>query len=163
MVFSDDINSRLTHAYEEMMWLAARPYVGPRRARAWYSQVMAGTLNRKVRRFTGLVSQAAILEPDGSLVLEHEGRLAFSLSALIEQHVKKNIHNPYAFIELVADVERVNITSDTENHAARRAQGNYKEAGIYLKRWDTISPEVRLILWKRKLKGKVANANDFAV
>lgn len=144
------------------MWLANRPHVNPRQARAWYSQVMARPLAPQIRVFSGNVSQSAIQNHDGRLVLEHYDRLSFELSRLIENHLESGIQDAQAFIELIERCERVNITTDEENHRVQDTKGDYQAANIQLVEWTNVPREVREFLWQTKLRGKVCNAKAFA-
>jgi hypothetical protein len=111
--------------------------------------------------FTGMVSKAVAEDPTQKLVLEHYGRLSFTLSRMIEEHVATRVRDPDAFVALVERCERVNITTDRENHRARVAEGDYIAAGITLVGWADLPHETRQALWQRCLNGKVANASDF--
>lgn len=53
-----EVRKALHSVYEEVMWLAGRPNVTPSRARAWHTHVMAESLKRHIRRFTGMVAQS---------------------------------------------------------------------------------------------------------
>ena len=161
MAYPSEVVERLTSVYEELMWLANRPFVTPRRARAWYSAVVAEALKRKVRRFTGQVSKAALDDIDGKLVLEHYNRLSHSLSELIELH-SKGINDPSKFIELIQKCERVNITTDKENYRIRKLAGDYRLAGVRMVDWQSIDKAAQAKLYQRKLRGQVANASEFA-
>ncbi len=44
------------------MWLSVRPNVTPGRARAWYTHIMAESVKRKLRRFTGMVDDLRAVE-----------------------------------------------------------------------------------------------------
>jgi hypothetical protein len=57
MTIEPELESSLRSIYEEIMWLARRPNVTPGRARAWYTHIMAESVKRRVRRFTGQVSR----------------------------------------------------------------------------------------------------------
>lgn len=162
MSYPTAVVERLTSVYEEMMWLATRPFVTPRRARAWYSAVVAEALKRKLRRFSGLVSKAALDDIDGKLVLEHYNRLSHSISRLIESHVSQGINDPSAFVALIEECERVNITTDKENHRIRQSAGDYSLAGVTMVTWESIDTATQAKLYHLKLRGQVANADDFA-
>lgn len=162
MPYPPETTLRLESVYEEMMWLANRPNVTPRQARAWYSAVVAEVLKRKVRRFSGFVSQAALEQVDGRIVLEHFNRLAHSISNLLTLHKSQNISDPSVFIELIAECEQVNITTNLENHLIRGAEGNYELAGVTLVHWREIDLALKTRLYQRKLRNQVANAADFA-
>jgi hypothetical protein len=162
MTYNAEVETRLREVYEEMMWLGARPNVTPQRARAWYTGVVSEALKTKVRMFTGMVSEKALLDPSGRLVLEHEPRLAFRISEFLRDHLESETRDPEGFIRLIEQCERVNITTNDENHQARKAGGDYRAAGIQLRSWSDIPDAARHILWKRCLKGKVANSGDFS-
>lgn len=162
MPFPPAVEARLISTYEELMWLANRPNVTPRQARAWYSQVLAIPMAPKVRRFTGMVSCQAIENIHGRLCLEHYNRLSYSLSQLIEDHLEKQINDPTQFLKLIEQGEQVNITTDDENHQVQKTRGDYEAAKIKLVEWNTLSVQQRELLWRTKLKGKVSNATNFA-
>ncbi|SRR5260221_2665220 len=144
------------------MWLAQRPNVTPGRARAWYTHIMAESLKRRVRQFTGQVSQEAITSSGGPLMLEHYLRIQTALSKLVERHRSSGFNAPDEFIDLVIEYERVHIVTRAENYAAMRAKGDYVLAGIHLISWAEIPPPRRSELWLSMLRGKVANAADYA-
>ncbi|MEZ5465591.1 MAG: hypothetical protein R3F22_10295 [Lysobacteraceae bacterium] len=73
----------LSSLYDEVMWLAKRPSVTPSMARAWYTHVVAGRLSRRIRRFSGRVSQHAAEDPEATLRLEHHQRIQTTLTALV--------------------------------------------------------------------------------
>jgi hypothetical protein len=162
MPFPPAVVERLTSTYEELMWLANRPHVTPRQARAWYSQVLAKPMAPKVRRFTGSVSRQAIENINEKLVLEHYNRLSHSLSRLIETHIEGEINDPTPFLVLIEQCEQVNITTDEENHRVQDAAGDYEAANIELVEWNTLSAQDRVFLWQTKLRGKVSNATEYA-
>lgn len=161
MPYPDPIHRKLCAIYEDMMWLAGRTHVSPQQARAWYSSVMAESLKTKVRMFTGRVSEAVVTNPNQKLVLEHYERLSFQLSSLLVDHVHSGNRDHTAFLELVERCERVNITTDAENHRARTHEGNYEAANIILVKWADAPLETRRDLWQHCLRGKVANAEQF--
>lgn len=163
MPFPAPVAERLTSTYEELMWLAKRPHVSPQRARAWYTHVIARQMAPMVRRFTGKVSRAALDDLNQRLVLEHYKRLASSISELLKAHTAQGISDPMSFLVLIEACEQVNITTDKENHSARRAGGDYAKAGIELVEWSALSIEERAFLWDKMLKGNVSNAADYAL
>lgn len=65
-------------------------------------------------------------------------------------------------MRLILESEKVNIVTRAENYAARCADGDYAQAGITLLPWESIPATKRAELWARMLRGKVANANQFA-
>lgn len=155
------IKASLSSIYEEIMWLAARPNTSPSAARAWYTHVAAARLSRHIRRFSGQVSSAAATDPDAVLRLEHFKRIQTTLTQLVHRHLKTGGNND-EFVQLVLDHEQVHIVTVSENYAAMRAKGNYAEAGIALVNWQAVTPERQRVLWKTMLKGRVANALQFA-
>ena len=142
------------------MWLARRPNVTPGRARAWYTHIMAESVKRRVRRFTGQVSRAAIAGQD-PLMLEHFLRIQTNLSSLVERHRAADTPNPEEFVQLVVECEQVHIVTRSENYAAMRAKGDYVVAGIELVDWSAVPPDRRATLWRTMLRGRVANSISF--
>ena len=161
-VLRTDIDRRLTSAYQEIMWLARRPGVTPSMARAWYTHIVAGRLQRSLRSFNGLVSaKAAAASSSAALVLEHPGRIQSSLTRLITRHLKLPRPDPNEFVRLVRRLEKVCIVTFRENYDARCHNGNYRAAGIVLRQWSSLAPEQRRKLWSRMLRGRVANCTEF--
>jgi hypothetical protein len=156
------VRGELAALYEEVMWLAARPNVTPSMARAWYTHVVAGRLSRRIRRFSGKVSREALANPESALRLEHHARIQTKLTQLVEAHLKRNRPAPGSFVSLVLDCENVHIVTFGENYAAMRNDGDYAKSGIKLVAWRNIPKKQRETLWQRMLRGKVANAADFA-
>jgi hypothetical protein len=152
------LHAALGSIYEEVMWLAKRPNVTPGRARAWYTHIMAESVKRRVRRFSGYVSVKAAEGPTEPLMLEHYKRIQTTLSALVERHRTSGLHDPEEFIATLLDYEHVHIVTRSENYAAMRAKGNYEQAGIRLQSWQMLPLARRQALWTSMLKGKVANA-----
>lgn len=140
------------------MWLSGRPNVTPGRARARYTHVIAEALKRKLRRFTGKVSKVAAASSADQLMLEHFKRIQTTLTALVERHRAENLHDAEEFIETIVEFEQVHIVTRDENYAARRAEGDYRQAGIVLLSWKSIPRARRAELWKKMLRGKVANS-----
>ncbi len=157
----DEIRGRLSGIYEEIMWLAKRPFVTPAAARSWYTHVAAVALRTHIRRFTGKVSKEAILNYNGHLRLEHFKRIQTNLTQLVDRHRSENITNPEEFIDCVIDSEQVHVVTTPENYAIMRARGDYAIAGVELVDWNELRQEVRASLWARILQGRVANALDF--
>jgi hypothetical protein len=155
------LRTELISCYEEIMWLAGRSGVTPPNARTWYTHVRAETFKRQLRRFTGSVSANAAGDPEQLLVLEHFEGIQRRLSTLVANHKERGIKNPDEFVRLLVDYERVHIVTRLENYAAAKSRGDYATAGIHLISWDTISEEVRAILWRKMLRNRVANANMF--
>ena len=131
------------------MWLSKRPNVTAGRARAWYTHITAEAVKRKLRRFTGKVSEAAAAESDGQLMLEHFKRIQTTLTALVEKHRTEQLSAPEAFITTLVEFEHVHIVTRAENYAAMRAKGNYREAGILLIPWK-IFPRNGVLICGRK-------------
>jgi hypothetical protein len=136
--------------------------VTPSAARAWYTHIMAGGLARQVRRFTGKVSSAAVSDPSAVLRLEHYARIQTTLTALVSRHLAQKRGRPSEFVNTVIRTECVHIVTFQENYAAMRHGGNYRRAGIKLVSWNRIPRAKRVRLWRRMLKGRVANAEDYA-
>ena len=159
----DSVRKELAECYEEVMYLAGRPNVTPQRARAWYSEVRCRQFKTRIRMFTGMVSEKAIKGVNERLVLEHHKRLSHTISNLITKHIGDKADNPEEFIESVLKCEKVNITTDQENHKAQAAGGDYKAAGIILVKWGGIDTKRKFELWNNMLRGRVANADEFEV
>jgi hypothetical protein len=123
---------------------------------------MAESVKRRLRRFTGFVSAAAVTDSRGPLMLEHYLRIQTVLSALVERHRSGQQQNPEEFISILIEYERVHIVTRAEIYAALRAKGDYAVAGIALVPWNEIPVERQTALWKSMLRGKVANAADYA-
>lgn len=155
------LRDALRSIYEEIMWLASRPNVTPGRARAWYTHIMAESVKRRIRRFTGYASRAAIQE-DGPLMLEHFRRIQTALSSLVERHRTQRLVDAEEFVNLVLAYEQVHIVTRAENYAAMRAKGDYERAGITLVAWREIPPSRQRDLWRIMLRGRVANASAYA-
>ena len=155
------LHKDLTSIYEEIMWLSVRPNVTPGRARAWYTHIMAEALKRKLRQFTGKVSKAAAARGDDQLMLEHFKRIQTTLTALVERHRAEKLNDAEEFVETIVEFEQVHIVTRSENYAAMRAKGDYRQAGIVLLPWRSIPSDRRAELWKKMLRGKVANSAAF--
>ena len=155
-----DAESTLAAIYEEVMWLARRPHTTPSDARAWYTHVASVRLRRNLRIFSGRVSQQALLH-DAVPQLEHFKRLQTTLTKLVSDHLRDKTHDPRHFIRVVTDCEQVHIVTRRENYDARKASGDYAQAGIVLLEWQAIPPEAQLRLYKRVLRGKVSNSHVF--
>jgi hypothetical protein len=156
------LRADLDSIFQSMMWLRCQPLVTDSRARAWYSHVMAKSVTRRIRRFSGKVSRAAVRDTIDQLVLEHFERMQTTLTALVAKHHKKKKPTPNEFISLVQKLEHVHIVTRSENYSARRAKGNYRAAGITLVRWKDIPSKRRKQLWKRMLVGRVCNAETYS-
>jgi len=155
------LRADLHSIYEEVMWLSRRQNVTPGRARSWYTHVMAESVKRRLRMFTGFVSAVAVADIEGPLTLEHFLRIQTALSALVERHRQASQPDPNEFIDLLIKYERVHVVTRAENYAAMRAKGDYGLAGIALVPWTEIPPDRRRVLWRTMLRGKVANASAF--
>jgi hypothetical protein len=160
----DDVPPALREAlrsiYEEVMWLASRPNVTASRARAWYTHIMAESVKRQLRQFTGSVLAKAVIANGGDLRLEHYKRIQTTLTALVTRH--RTQIDVDEFVRILIEYERVHIVTTKENYDAMRARGDYDEAGIVLVPWATIPLERRTELWRKMLRGRVANADAYA-
>ena len=163
---SDDIDPGLRAAlvsiYEEVMWLSRRPNVSSGRARGWYTHIMAESVKRRLRTFTGSVSQQAVATQGLDLRLEHYMRIQTTLTALVERHRTDEHPNPEEFVRTLIAYERVHIVTVKENYDAMRARGDYQKAGIALVPWASIPAKRRVELWRKMLRGRVANATAYA-
>jgi len=161
---SSKLTTTLSSIYEEIMWLVRRPTPGitAGRARGWYTHIMAESLKRQIRRFTGLVSEQAVNNQTKDLRLEHFLRIQNRLTDLVKRHREGEINDPGEFIQVVIECECVHIVTSKENYEAMRAKGDYAKASILLVSWASIPEERRAELWRQMLKGRVANANDYA-
>ncbi len=157
-----NIRKDLTEVYEQLIWLARRPGVTPSMARAWYTHIWAGRFAKRIRTFTGKVSRAAAADPEAELRLEHYLRMQTLLTQLVERHLSLRKPDADEFVRLVIKCERVHIVTFRENYEARKADGDYKKAGIPLVAWNSLPASVRQRLWKRMLRGRVANAEKYA-
>lgn len=155
------LKADLVSIYEEIMWLSARPNVTGGRARAWYTHIMAESVKKRIRRFSGQVSASAVSEMGDDLRLEHFKRIQTTLTGLVERHRSEEIHDPAEFVSTVLEYEQVHIVTRDENYAAMRAKGDYAQAGIKLVPWEKIHKDRRQELWQKMLRGKVANAAQF--
>ncbi|MDT8840358.1 hypothetical protein ParKJ_23315 [Paraburkholderia fungorum] len=156
-----DLQAALVSIYEEIMWLSSRPNVTSGRARAWYTHIMAESVKRRIRQFTGLVSRSAIAAEGTGLRLEHYKRIQTTLTALVDRHRRDQLNDPGEFVRTLVDYESVHIVTTEENYAAMKAQGDYDKAGIVLTPWIDISADRRETLWRKMLRGKVANAERY--
>lgn len=156
-----EVRKALHSVYEEVMWLAGRPNVTPSRARAWYTHVMAESLKRHIRRFTGMVSHKAVVESGADLRLEHYMRIQTTLTQLVDLHRSRKVYDVDGFVRTLIDCESVHIVTKDENYAAMRAKGCYETAKIQLVAWDEIHKQRRDELWRLMLRNKVSNYNSF--
>ncbi len=161
-VLDQQLHAELVSIYDEMMWLAKRPNVSAGSARSWYTHVMSGTVALRLRYFTGKVSRSAAESETETLRLEHYKRIQTNLTGLVKRHRGFRQPRPEEFVRMLLEYERVHIVTFQENYAAMRAKGNYRKAGIELLPWRSLSPERQVSLWKKMLRGKVANASNYA-
>lgn len=154
------LNQELSAIYEEIMWLAARPKVTPSVARSWYTHATAERLKKRVRMFTGYVSERASSFEE-ELRLEHFLRIQTTLTQLVEKHLKEDVRNAKEFIDTIKRCEQVHIVTRSENYAAMKAKGSYQDAGIKLVAWSSLAHDTQLELWQKMLRGKVANHDDY--
>jgi hypothetical protein len=105
-----DLKVALFSIYEEVMWLAVRPNVTASCARAWYTHIMAETVKRRIRNFSGHVSRAAIASRTAELRLEHYKRIQTKLTALVERHRSSGHGNPEEFVRTLLAYEQVHIS-----------------------------------------------------
>jgi hypothetical protein len=155
------VRLRLLALYDEMMWLANRGNVTASTARSWYTHV-GHRVKLKLRRFTGKVSKSAAEDDSATLRLEHFERIQYNLTKLVGRHRKNKKPNPDEFIRVLLKCEQVHIVTLRENYDAMRAKGDYSKAGITLLPWHKISPARRSVLWRKMLRGKVANSSAYA-
>ncbi len=101
------------------------------------------------------------LDPSAELQLEHHRRIQTTLTSLVERHYQENLHDPDEFIDTLIMFEEVHIVTKAENYSARRASGDYSQAGIDLIDFDSLNIEDRQRLWRRMLLGRVANHAEF--
>jgi hypothetical protein len=160
-VISDNVIRDLTAVYKEIMWLYGRKGVSAADARAWYTHIKATKLRKSVRRFTGKVSKEAIISKD-KLHLEHFRRIQTNLTKLIEKHQRNKIVDPDEFINFIIKYEEVHIVTADQNPLLMKHNGDYKKAGVILVNWNKIDPDTKTLIWKKYLKGKVSNAEDYA-
>lgn len=151
----------LTEIYKQIMWLVRQSGVTPSMARAWYTHVWAEKVKRRIRHFTGQVSARAVSDPAQVLRLEHYLRIQTSLTGLVAEHLAADRSDPEAFIQMLTECEQVHIVTFRENYDAQSAAGDYLAAGIDLVPWASIAADTRVVLWKKMLRGRVANARDF--
>jgi hypothetical protein len=157
-----DLHTELIAIYEEVMWLSRRPNVTASCARAWYTHIMSERVKRRMRRFTGKVSRSAAENDAATLRLEHFRRIQTTLTSLVERHRESKTSNSEEFVRVLVECERVHIVTVEENYAAMRAEGSYSKAGIELVPWRALSLKRQATLWKKMLRGKVANAEAYA-
>ena len=157
-----DLFAELIAIYEEIMWLSHRPNVTASCARGWYTHIMSERVKRRMRQFTGKVSRSAAESDTATLRLEHFKRIQTTLTSLVARHRESKRPNPEEFVGVLVEYERVHIVTREENYAAMRAEGNYRKAGIELISWRSLPLKRQTTLWKKMLRGKVANAEAYA-
>jgi len=155
-----DIDNELSAVYEEIMWLACRPNVTPSVARSWYTHATVERLKKRVRMFTGRISKRASCFEE-VLRLEHFLRIQTTLTQLVKRHLTDDYRDAQEFIETVKCCEQVHIVTRSENYAAMKAKGDYQDAGIQLVDWSSLDYETQSKLWKKMLRGKVANHDEY--
>ena len=105
LALDSELRTELEAIYEKIMWLAARRgNVTPGRARAWYTHIMAEAIKRRLRRFSGEVSESAVTQHDGPLILEHFKRIQTTLTKLVERHRDEKLNDPEEFITTLSGV-----------------------------------------------------------
>jgi hypothetical protein len=55
----------------------------------------------------------------------------------------------------------VHIVTFRKNYEAAMANGDYHKANVPLVAWADIAPETQRVLWSKKLRGQVCNAEEF--
>jgi hypothetical protein len=121
---------------------------------------MSESVKRQLRQFTGNVSAQAVVATGGDLRLEHYKRIQTTLTALVTRH--RTQVDEDEFVRMLIEYERVHIVTTKENYDAMRAKGDYGQAGIVLVPWAEIPLERRSELWRKMLRGRVANADAYA-
>ncbi len=84
-----------------------------------------------------------------------------TLTKLVAKHLQQKHLDPDDFIKVLVKCENVHIVTLAENYAARKAEGDYQKAKIILTPWKSLDEDSRHALWKKMLRGKVANAQKF--
>jgi hypothetical protein len=157
-----DLHAELVAIYEEVMWLSHRPNVTASSARAWYTHIMSERIKRRMRQFTDKVSRSAAENDAATLRLEHFKRIQTTLTSLVGRHRENKRPNPEEFVRVLVECESAHIVTLEENYTAMRAEGNYRKAGIELVSWRALPLKRQAMLWKKMLRGKVANAEAYA-
>lgn len=142
------------------MWLSARQNVTPSVARDWYTHATVERLKKRVRMFTGCVSERAS-NFEEELRLEHFFRLQTKLTQLVENHMREDFRDAQEFIDTIKRCEQVHIVTRSENYAAMKAKGSYQDACIKLVDWSSLGYSTQLKLWNKMLRGKVANHGEY--
>lgn len=88
--------------------------------------------------------------------------VADRLTSLVQAHRGLKSPNVHAFIRTLVKLENVHIVTRAENYAVMRAGGDYEAAGIKLIAWAKLPKRIRRAMWTRMLRGRVANASEFA-
>jgi hypothetical protein len=118
-------------------------------------------LKGQLRRFTGLVSkEAATSAPVDDLHHEHHLRIRKNISDLVFRHIN-GPHDSADFIDAIARLESVNLVTAAENGRLRNHGGDYVRAAVELVPWDILLVTRRQEIWVKKIRRKVANAEDF--
>ncbi len=151
-----------------MMQVADSGLFTARVVRGGYTHWLGPEFVRELRQFTGKVSADSIncvvnTKSETGLAFEHFLRIQKELTTLMSRHMVEG-QNEDEFIETVKRLENVHIVTKTENTKLRTKEcsGDYIKAGIDLVDWKDVPEEAQLILWK-KIRGKVANSEDFRV
>jgi hypothetical protein len=95
------------------------------------------------------------------LRLEHFLRIQTTLTQLVERHLKEGSRDAQEFINTIKRCEQVHIVTQSENYAAMKAKGCYQDADIKLVDWSSLGYDTQLKLWKKMLRGKVANHSEY--
>ena len=157
-----DIDSKLKLCYELMFQVADTEQFTARAVRGGYTHWLGPEFSKEIREFTGLVSRSAIENgEERGLVLEHFLRIQTSLTKLIGKHMSEG-ENVSEFISEVKRLEKVHIVTKRENDVLRKKvySGDYEKAGIEMVAWENIPEHAKSFL-RRKIRGKVANADSF--
>ena len=157
-----DLDEKLALCYDIIMLSARSGLLNARGVRTGYTHWLGPELSKEVRFFTGYVSENALNKGTNiGLVLEHYLGIQRELTSLIKKHMEGG-ENTAEFITVVKHLEQVHIVTKEENTTLRRKEisGSYEKAGIPLIHWQEIPFKSRMFL-RRKLIGKVANADEF--
>ena len=101
------------------------------------------------------------MDTDDELRLEHYLRIQTRLTNMVRTHIEEKLSKPDEFIYLIFECEQVHIVTRIENYAALKAKGDYSLAGIKLIKWEEIEHARRSLLWRKMLRGKVANIKEY--
>ena len=80
---------------------------------------------------------------------------------MVAEHKHRNADDPKDFIRILVEWERVHIVTLRENYDVAKVQGDYAIAGITLVEWIEVPVGVRVVLWQKMLRSRVANAATF--